>query len=97
MSVKCALLNPDRSYPGKQGFDYFEGVSESAGSRGLYVHLLPTPPGERDKLHVHARHETAIYMASPISAFGMASTLSITLPSRKAIFLHPCGRSAFAD
>jgi uncharacterized RmlC-like cupin family protein len=58
----CRLIAPDRTYAGKQGFSYFEGISkESAGSEGVCMHLLRIPPGGRAKAHMHASHETAIY------------------------------------
>jgi uncharacterized RmlC-like cupin family protein len=53
------------SFHGKQGLDYFSGVSaETAGSQALCMHLLKMPPGARAKAHLHAGHETAIYMLS---------------------------------
>lgn len=59
----CQKLHPARSYAGKQGFNYFEGISqESSGSAGICMHLLTIPPGGRAKAHKHAAHETAIYV-----------------------------------
>jgi uncharacterized RmlC-like cupin family protein len=57
------LHSKDSTYAGKQGLDYFEGVSkERAGSQGICLHLLTIPPGVRAKAHLHENHETAIYM-----------------------------------
>ena len=60
----CKLIrNEGETYHGKQGFDYFAGISkESAGSEGLCMHLLTIPPGARSKPHYHESHETAIYV-----------------------------------
>jgi uncharacterized RmlC-like cupin family protein len=64
----CRLFRPGETYRGKQGFDYFAGISaESAGSRGICMHLLTIPPGARAKAHLHESHETAIYVLSGVS------------------------------
>ncbi len=61
----CALIRPDATYEGKQGFQYLAGISaESAGSKGICMHLLTVPPGGRAKAHLHEGHETAIYVIS---------------------------------
>jgi uncharacterized RmlC-like cupin family protein len=57
----CQKLHPTRTYAGKQGFSYFEGISqEASGSQAICMHLLAVPPGGRAKAHKHADHETAI-------------------------------------
>ena len=60
----CKLIrNEGETYHGKQGFDYFAGISkESAGSEKLCMHLLTIPPGATSKPHYHEAHETAIYV-----------------------------------
>jgi uncharacterized RmlC-like cupin family protein len=64
----CRLFRPGDTYHGKQGFDYFAGISaESAGARGICMHLLTIPPGGRAKAHLHASHETTIYLLSGVS------------------------------
>lgn len=64
----CRILRRGDTYAGKQGFDYFAGVSaESAGSKGICMHLLEIPPGGRAKAHLHENHETAIYVLSGVS------------------------------
>lgn len=61
----CKLIHPNETYSGKQGFNYFAGVSaESAGSKGLCMHLLHIPPGGRAKAHLHENHESTIYVLS---------------------------------
>ncbi|HEY8447910.1 MAG TPA: cupin domain-containing protein [Thermomicrobiales bacterium] len=61
----CAVIRAESTYAGKQGFDYFHGVSaESVGSVGICMHLLTIPPGGRAKAHLHENHETAIYVLS---------------------------------
>ena len=59
----CKVIRPTDSYHGKQGLDYFAGVSaESAQAQALCMHLLTIPPLARAKAHRHEHHESAIYM-----------------------------------
>jgi uncharacterized RmlC-like cupin family protein len=60
----CKLIrNQGESYHGKQGFDYFSGISkESAGSNGLCMHLLTIPPGAVARPHYHEHHESVIFV-----------------------------------
>lgn len=61
----CRIFQVKDTYAGKQGFDYFSGISaESAGASGICMHLLTIPPGGKAKAHLHEDHETAIYVLS---------------------------------
>jgi len=61
----CRLLRAETTYDGKQGFSYFHGISrETVGSSGICMHILTIQPGQRAKAHMHADHETAIYVIS---------------------------------
>lgn len=61
----CAVIRSERTLAGAQGLTYVEGISaESAGARGLCMHLLTIPPGGRAKAHLHEQHESAIYVIS---------------------------------
>ena len=61
----CAIIHSKDTYEGKQGLTYFAGISaESAGARGICLHLLTFPPGGRAQAHLHENHETAIYVLS---------------------------------
>lgn len=61
----CRIFRAGATYAGKQGFDYAAGISaETAGARGICMHLLTIPPGGRARAHLHERHETAIYVLS---------------------------------
>lgn len=63
--LDCKIIRPTSTYDGKQGFSYFEGIAaETAGSTGVCMHLLTIPPGGKAKAHLHANHETAIYVIS---------------------------------
>ena len=64
-SGSCALIRPGETYHGKQGFDYFSGISaERVGAKAICMHLLEIPPGGRAHAHLHENHETAIYIIS---------------------------------
>ena len=68
--AECKVIRSGLSFHGKQGLDYFSGVSaQSAGSTGLCMHMLVMPPGAEAKPHYHAAHETAIYMLEGSTSF----------------------------
>lgn len=61
----CRVISGAGSYEGKQGLTYLAGISaESVGAQGICMHLLRMPSGARAKAHLHAAHETAIYVLS---------------------------------
>lgn len=61
----CVLVSPAASEAGKNRLDYRRGISaQSAGARALCMHLLTIPPGARSSPHLHAHHETAVYVLS---------------------------------
>jgi uncharacterized RmlC-like cupin family protein len=61
----CQVIHDTGSYDGKQGLTYATGISaESVGAQRLCMHMLRLPPGARAKAHLHATHETAIYVIS---------------------------------
>lgn len=61
----CTVVRGGEAFSGKQGLDYFAGISaETAGSKGLCMHLVTIPPGARANAHLHENHETAIYVLS---------------------------------
>lgn len=63
MPNQCLVVKAAEAYRGKQGLEYFSGVSaQTIGSRGICMHLLTVPPGGRAKAHKHEGHETTIYV-----------------------------------
>lgn len=67
---QCRVIRGGEAFHGKQGLDYFTGVSaESAGSEGICMHLLVMPPGASAKPHYHEAHETAIYQLEGSTSF----------------------------
>jgi len=66
--AECRLIRGGEGFHGKQGLDYFAGVSaESAGATGICMHLLEMPPGASAKPHYHEAHETAIFALEGVS------------------------------
>ena len=59
----AVLVRSERTYEGKQGLTYGEGIfAGNTGATNLCLHLLQIPPGGRAHAHLHASHETAIYL-----------------------------------
>jgi len=59
----CRLIRQGAAFHGKQGLDYFAGISaESAGAKAICMHLLELPPGAAARPHYHEAHETAIFV-----------------------------------
>jgi uncharacterized RmlC-like cupin family protein len=68
--AECKVIRGGTGFRGKQGLDYFSGVSaESAGATGICMHLLVMPPGGMAKAHYHEAHETAIYQLEGSTSF----------------------------
>jgi len=67
---ECKVIRGGAGFHGKQGLDYFAGVSaESASSEAICMHMLVMPPGAEAKPHYHEAHETAIYMLEGSTSF----------------------------
>jgi uncharacterized RmlC-like cupin family protein len=56
-------LRPGPEIATTQGLPYFTGISaDTAGARGLAMHLVVIPPGGAARPHVHQGYETGIYV-----------------------------------
>jgi uncharacterized RmlC-like cupin family protein len=63
MTDGIVTLRPHGRSPGRQGLEYAWGISaQSVGALGIGAHVVTIPPGARARAHLHADHETAIYM-----------------------------------
>ncbi len=63
LDLDCPVIQTGRTYAGKQGHAFVAGISaQSVGSTGLCLHLVTIPPGGRGRAHLHAGHETALYV-----------------------------------
>lgn len=68
--AECKIVRSGEGFHGKQGLDYFSGISsESVGSHAICMHMLVMPPGAEAKPHYHESHETAIYMLEGVTEF----------------------------
>lgn len=68
--AQCKVIRGGAAFHGKQGMDYFAGVSaQSAGSSGICLHMLVLPPGGKAKPHYHESHETAIFQLEGSTSF----------------------------
>jgi uncharacterized RmlC-like cupin family protein len=62
---KAIVVKAGAGYRAEQGSDYEPGISEeSVGATVLWLGMITLPAGRRTKAHVHAHHETALYMVS---------------------------------
>ena len=85
----CKLIRSEKHYTGKQAFTYREGVTaESAGARGICMHLLSIPPGERARAHLHEDHETAIHVISGTSGMWYGENLEEHMRVDSGDFLY---------
>ncbi len=84
----CTVIHPRETGGSKQGLTYFAGVSaESAGARGLCLHLVTIPPGGRARAHLHEGHETALYVLSGESEMWYGEGLREHLVARAGDFV----------
>jgi uncharacterized RmlC-like cupin family protein len=89
----CTVVHGNQPFEGKQGLSYFSGVSaETAGSRGLCMHLVTIPPGGRANAHLHEDHETVIYVLSGKAVMSYGQQLEHRLEASAGDFLYiPAG------
>jgi uncharacterized RmlC-like cupin family protein len=89
----CVVVRGDDTYDGKQGLSYFAGIStQTAGSRGLCLHMVTFPPGQRARAHLHQAHETAIYVLSGEAEMWYGEGLEEHLVVRAGEYLYiPAG------
>ena len=85
----CVLIDRNTRYRGKQGLDYFAGVSAgTAGSRALCFHKVEIPPLGRAKPHLHANHESAVYVLSGEAGMWYGEGLREHVWMREGDFLY---------
>jgi uncharacterized RmlC-like cupin family protein len=87
--AECVVVRGGKPFSGRQGLDYFEGISaESAGSTGICMHLLEMPPGAQARPHLHEHHETAILMLSGTARMRYGDDLAQELEITQGDFLY---------
>lgn len=89
----CQIVRPSKTYGGKQGLNYFEGVAtETVGSTGICMHMVKIPPGAKANTHLHENHETAIYVIKGEAQMWYGDNLSEHMIVREGEFLYiPAG------
>ncbi|MDP9363662.1 MAG: cupin domain-containing protein [Chloroflexota bacterium] len=78
----CPVVRSGRTYVGRQGHDFIAGISaETVGAAGLCLHLVTIPPGGHGRAHLHAGHETALYVLSgaAVTRFGPSLRRRVTV------------------
>ncbi len=76
---QCRVVRGGEAFHGKQGLDYFSGISaEAVGAEAICMHMLVMPPGASAKPHYHESHETAIYMLEGVTEFKHGPNLEFT-------------------
>src|SRR5947199_10442686 len=91
----CAVIHAQETYEGKQGLTYFAGVyAQSVGAQALCMHLLTIPPGGKAQAHLHANHESAIYVLSGDSGMWYGELLREYLEARSGDFSYPPRRTS---
>ncbi|KQW75736.1 cupin [Devosia sp. Root413D1] len=79
MAAECKVIRGGEGFRGKQGLDYFAGVSaQSAGAKGICMHMAVIPPGAQAKPHYHEAHETAIFQIEGSTSFRHGPNLEFT-------------------
>jgi uncharacterized RmlC-like cupin family protein len=87
--AECVVVRGGKPFSGRQGLDYFEGISaESAGSTGICMHLLELPPGAQARPHLHENHETAILVLSGSARMRYGDGLKDELEVSQGDFLY---------
>jgi uncharacterized RmlC-like cupin family protein/uncharacterized protein YciI len=89
----CVVIRPPEAENTVQGLPTFVGVSqESAGAQALCLHLVRFPPGGRAEAHLHANHESAIYIVRGEVEAWHGEGLSEYLTARAGDFIYvPAG------
>ncbi len=86
---RCVLVSPGASEPGRTRLDYARGISaESAGATGLCMHLVTIPPGARSAPHLHAHHETTVYVLSGEAGMDWGEGLRERMTMRAGQFVY---------
>jgi uncharacterized RmlC-like cupin family protein len=89
----CAVIRSNDTYAGRQGLTYEAGISaESVGAQAICMHLLRLPPGAQAHPHLHANHETAIYLITGRAAMWYGEQLEQHLEMEAGDWLYiPAG------
>ena len=62
LSDAVRVIEPGKTYVGKQGFTYGAGASKETVGAKQVRNVLPMPPGAKAKVHYHNTIETIAYL-----------------------------------
>jgi len=85
-------IRPEREISTRQRLPYFIGISgQTAGSRGLSMHLVVIPPGASAAPHRHRAYETGIYVLEGRveTRYGDGLTETIVSSAGDFLFIPP--------
>jgi uncharacterized RmlC-like cupin family protein len=86
---ECRLISGGTGFHGKQGLDYFSGIStESTGATGICMHLLEMPPGASARPHYHEGHETAILVLEGVAEMRHGPELEHLMVARAGDYIY---------
>lgn len=86
------VVHPDREIATSQRLPYFVGISaQTAGAKGLSMHLVVVPPGGHAEPHLHVGYETGIYVLEGRieTRFGPGLRKSVITEAGDFLFVPP--------
>jgi uncharacterized RmlC-like cupin family protein len=89
---QVVALRPGPEVATMQGLPYFTGISaDTAGARGLAMHLVVIPPGGAARPHVHQGYETGIYVLQGRveTRYGMRLEQTVVSEAGDFLFIPP--------
>lgn len=91
--AECKLVRGGSPFHGKQGLDYFTGISrETAGAKAICMHMVVIPPGGSAKPHYHAAHETVVFALEGVSEMRHGPSLEHVMRVEPGDFVYiPAG------
>jgi uncharacterized RmlC-like cupin family protein len=91
-TYQVKAVTPQPEITTKQGVPYFLGISgDTAGSKGLSMHLITLPPGAVAAPHRHQGYETGIYVleGEVETCYGEGLTQSVVSRAGEFLFIPP--------
>jgi uncharacterized RmlC-like cupin family protein len=85
----CRVVRAGAAAEGATGLSYAAGISaETVGAARLCLQRLTIPPGGRARAHLHADHESAIYVVSGEVVTWFGERLEESVVTRAGDFLY---------
>jgi uncharacterized RmlC-like cupin family protein len=85
----CRVVRAEQEFKGKQALWYAPGISaESVGAQNIHLQIVTIPPGAKAKAHMHAGHESAIYILMGKSGIWYGQGLTEHLVAQPGDFVY---------